>query len=384
MLQALIDNMPSNVGPCKLQILSTHPATDREEIPAGIDIIACTPLGLLLIIFPLALAFRFLTRIGVPSRWLIRTPALKALLEADVVLDVAGVSFMDGRGIPILIYNCLMTGTPLLLGGAVVKASQALGPFETPINRLAARLVLPRLAAICARGGRTAEHLAALDLNNVRLGADLAFRMHEEQTPIGSRVASKDLKVVVVPSEVVRRYCSRKRLDYEDLFARFIDTLTSLQGVHVELLPHAAVVGAPAGRMNDLPLCRAIHRKLGRKDRCLLVDESLPPANLRRRIAECDIAVTCRFHAMVSALATATPVVVIGWSHKYLEVLEMFELSDACLGYADLSLDRLLATFHATRQNAATIREDISTRLPAVRESADMNFEVIRQVLNPN
>ena len=41
--------------------------------------------------------------------------------------------------------------------------------------------------------------------------------------------------------------------------------------------------------------------------------------------------VTSRFHAMISALVERTPLLVVGWSHKYGEVLAQFGLVDAAM-----------------------------------------------------
>ena len=86
-----------------------------------------------------------------PSSALARTPGLRPLLDADVVVDVAGISFVDGRGLPIVGYNVLMTALPLLVGTPVVKASQAVGPFRLagqPLGRPGGAAEGPRVRAV--------------------------------------------------------------------------------------------------------------------------------------------------------------------------------------------------------------------------------------------
>ena len=51
------------------------------------------------------------------------------------------------------------------------------GPLPEPVVRLAARAVLPRMAAIVSRGAVTHGHLQTLGLDNVVAGADLAFTL---------------------------------------------------------------------------------------------------------------------------------------------------------------------------------------------------------------
>ena len=207
MLETVIARQPEVSGPCTFDILTTYPAADAPLVPAGADarVVGLQPLRLALVEFPVALLALVARTVRLPLGW-VRTRACRSILDSDVVVDVAGISFADGRGIPITVYNALMTGLPLLLGVPTVKAAQALGPFRNPVNRLLARLVLPRLAAVCARGARTREHLDSLGLRNVTDVADLAFSLDEAASLPPAVQASVDSLggpyVVVMPSSV--------------------------------------------------------------------------------------------------------------------------------------------------------------------------------------
>jgi polysaccharide pyruvyl transferase WcaK-like protein len=385
MLQALLDNLPELIGECRFQVLTTYPKEDLGEAPPGVEVVSCTPTGLAAVHFPLALAAAMGARLGVPREWFCRTRALKAILRADVVLDVAGISFVDGRGIATLGYNVLMTSTPLLLGRPVVKVAQAMGPFEGRLNRFLASRILPRLQAICARGRATETHLRTLDLHNVQTAADLAFSMQLSKDAIQRAERrlgnATGLRVAVIPSAVVQEYAKSKDIEFGAELARFIDVLCEERGFEVVLIPHAIRPDAKASRMNDLPLCRQIHSTLKSRNGCQLIEESLPAEDLRALIDLCDVVVTARFHAMVSALATTTPVVVVGWSHKYAEVLEPFGLMEQTMDYANLSAKELLQTFDLTLLNASRIRSIIAAALPAVQAESRENYRAIAAAL---
>ena len=385
MLQALLDNLPTLIGECRFEVLTTYPKEDLREAPPDVEVVSCTPVGLAVLHFPLALAAAMGGRLGLPRRWFCRTRALKAIHRADMVLDAAGISFVDGRDVATLGYNVLMTSTPLLLGKSVVKVAQALGPFENPLNRFFASRILPRLSAICARGEATEAHLRTLHLDNVHSTADLAFSMQLSEAAI-QRAARRlgpatGLRVAVVPSAVVLEYAQSKSVAFDSELVRFIDVLCEERGFEVILIPHAIRPDAKASRMNDLPLCRRIHAGLKSRARCRLVEESLSATDLRALIDLCDVVVTARFHAMVSALATTTPVLVVGWSHKYAEVLEPFGLKEQTMDYADISVDKLLQAFDETVRNAPQIRSAIETALPAVQSKSRKNYEVIAGAL---
>lgn len=386
MLQAVLERLPNRLGACDVSILTTYPAADaREELRGEGDLVAATPRQILFPLLPLALLARLLQILHLPRRWAALTPAMKAIIDSDIVLDLAGISFADGRSIPILGYNVLMSGIPILAGAKVVKCSQAMGPFRTPHNRLAARLVLPRLEGICARGPRTLEHLHDLGIRETVEAADLAFLM---DVPAAARDRAMRLLeplgtdfIALAPSAVVRGYCADQGIDYADLIVRFIDRLTEA-GHETVLFPHSYRDTDTESRMNDGPLCQEIHQRLSRPDATLLIQGSQPPSVLRAIIDESALLVTSRFHAMISGLATTTPVAVVGWSHKYQEVMGAFGLDEYVLRYDDLTVESLEAAALEALKERDSISQRIREALPAVKASAERNFDVIERVVD--
>ena len=379
MLYAVVQNLPEYLGQCSFDVLTTYPDADASEpTPGDIRLVSATPM-VTLVMFPLALLVWALAKLRLPTRWLMRVPAMRAIADADVVVDLAGISFSDGRGIPTLGYNVLMTSIPLLLGRPVVKASQALGPFRDRANRLAARAVLPHVTTICARGASTEANLAELGLANVVRAADLAFTMHDSpqaRQRMESRLKGLERPVAVLPSSVVHEYCERTGIDYPGVMASFIDRL-AVDGHHVLLAPHSARPGAGAGRMNDLPVCRTIYDRLATPQSCTFVDKNLAPDELRALIGASVITVTSRFHAMISALATATPVMVVGWSHKYQEVLDDVGVEGCAIDYPSLTVEELALRFADIERRRGAIIGSIERSLPAIREQSRVSYSAI-------
>ena len=370
MLRAAISGLREARPDCRITVLTTYPAQDTAipDLPDNTEIVGLSPTALASLAIPATLSSlqcRLSRRRG---RWLRRLPALRSILECDVVLDLAGISFVDGRGIPTLGYNTLMTSLPLLLGRPVVKGSQAVGPFEQHLTRIAARSVLRRVTTVCARGHLTADHLRGLGGVNVVEAADLAFLLDEvAESPLRTPV---EPTVAVVPSEVVRRFFERSGSDY----LAFMDELIlglDRRGYRVRVVPHALRPGQPASKMNDGELAQQI----ANRSQVELVEGDPSPAQLRAALAACDAVVTSRFHAMVSALATATPVMVIGWSHKYREVLAQFGLEAAALDYRNL--DAASALDHFDTIVGSGQRQVIEQRLPEVRSAAAASITAV-------
>jgi len=389
MVYGLVDGLTDADIAVDLSLLTTYKADD-EAVLAALDgrpfamdvpvrVIDASPASLLLA-FVLALPIRLLDRFSIPLGPLLAHPLIRAVRRSDVTVDLAGIAFADGRGIALLGYNVVMSLFPYLAGGTVVKASQALGPFDGRLTRMAARIVLPRMAVICARGASTRRHLDGLGLTNVVDAADIAFLMRHVELPDdvlsvfpppGTDAAPV---VAVLPSSVVDAYAASAGIDHVGTIATMIDELSE-RAVSIVVAPHSFRRSGERGRMNDGPIVEDVeHRVTGS---AVFINRDLDPRELRAIIERSDVAVTGRFHAMVSALEVGTPPVVIGWSHKYGEVLDQFDVGSQGIAVADLSAERLIAMVTDTLENSVTMAETISASHDEVGASARRNIEVI-------
>ncbi len=383
MLETVIACLPSTMGECSFDILTTYPEADAPKVPTGSNarVVGLQPLRLALVEIPIAFCALIARSLHLPLGW-VRARACRSILNSSVVVDVAGISFVDGRGIPITIYNSLMTGLSLLLGVPTVKAAQALGPFKTQPNRLLAKMVLPRLAAVCARGARTREHLDSLNLSNVTNVADLAFSLEEAGSLPPSVVTSLEglgnKFVVVMPSSVVRGLFESTGGDYVAAVAELVRGIRARTGLGVVIAPHSYRVGHPEGRMNDGPVCQQVASRLTDDAMVVGIDEDLSAGELRHLIAQGEVLVTSRFHAMISGLSTCTPTVVVGWSHKYREVLDDFGLVDYGMDSSTLSnTEEIVGKVMQCITNGSMITAQITAALPAVKERSGLNFSII-------
>ncbi|MCL3862708.1 polysaccharide pyruvyl transferase family protein [Actinotalea sp. K2] len=387
MLESGVQQLSARDTRSRFVLLSMYPRSDAEQNPyPAMRVLDASPLRLGVLINGSALLHRLLP----PLRRTIEraVPEVGALATADVLLDQGGITFVDGRG-KFLIYNVASILPALFVGTPVVKCAQAMGPFRTPLNRLAAKALLPRMAAIVSRGAVTHEHLMGLGLANVTAGADLAFTLEVTEHDAAIARAAVDMTffddddgdvVGVSPSAVLRKSAEANGGDYVAEVQRMIDHLTGTLGKKVLLVAHSARAHTDKTHNNDLPLCREVFAGLGHTDRVLFPDAELSSQALRYLIGRCDVFVASRFHAMVSSLAMGVPTLVIGWSHKYREVLDMFGLASWAVGHDAYSdevfaerIGRLLAEQHA-------VREQLVGALPEVKQRALEQIDIIERV----
>ena len=385
MVESVMARLPNEMGDCHFDILTTYPDADASRIPAGADaaVVGLQPLRLALVEFPIACLALVARTLRIPLFW-VRSRGCRSMLDSSVVVDVAGISFADGRGFAIVVYNALMTGVPLLLGVPTVKAAQALGPFQSIPNKWLAPLVLRRVKTVCARGARTREHLDSLGGVNAVDVADLAFSLDEAAglpSAVSIALSSIDSSfIVVMPSAVVKGIFESAGGNYVSAMASLVTEIRSKTGRSVVIAPHSYRAGLPEGRMNDGPVCREVAEACAGDSQVLGLDSDLTAGELRHLVALGSVLVTSRFHAMISGLATSTPTVVVGWSHKYKEVLDDFGLSSLGLDSSALNnppeIADVVARVLSTRDE---LSQQITAALPAVKVRSLRNFSAIAE-----
>ena len=385
MVESVMARLPNEMGDCHFDILTTYPDADASRIPADADaaVVGLQPLRLALVEFPTACLALVARTLRIPLFW-VRSRGCRSMLDSSIVVDVAGISFADGRGFAIVVYNALMTGVPLLLGVPTVKAAQALGPFQSIPNKWLAPLVLRRVKTVCARGARTREHLDSLGGVNAVDVADLAFSLDEAAglpSAVSTALGSIDSNfIVVMPSAVVKGIFESTGGNYVSAMVSLVTEIRSKTGRSVVIAPHSYRAGLPEGRMNDGPVCREVAEACAGNSQVLGLDSDLTAGELRRLVALGSVLVTSRFHAMISGLATSTPTVVVGWSHKYKEVLDDFGLSSLGLDSSALNnppeIADVVARVLSTRDE---LSQQITAALPAVKVRSLRNFSAIAE-----
>lgn len=374
-----------------IRLMSVYPRADKEQVPFDfVKIVSTKPEQLVFIAFPLSVLYRIIYPI-VPIRNIIKkNKIIKAYLNTDVVVDEAGISFVDERGFVMNTYAFICVAVPLLLKVPVVKYSQAMGTFNNPYNRFLAKWILPKLSLICARGEKTLENLYSIGIkDNVCLCADGAFTMKDDPN-IDSSVQQRmrldafytegDIVGISI-SSVVWKKCRKKKIDYISIMSDFIEYLNN-RGYKVLIIANAARLGSEKARNNDLMAGDAIYEKVTDKAMVRWYHEEMGPEEIRTYIGKCRFLVASRFHAMIGALQKKVPVFLIGWSHKYQEVLDMFELGSYSTDFSNLNLQEIIEGFEKVEENENKILNAIDVNYDKVMRSSYLNIQLISDVIN--
>jgi coenzyme F420-reducing hydrogenase beta subunit/polysaccharide pyruvyl transferase WcaK-like protein len=392
MLETSIGRIRDRFPDARFTVFSYYPEKDSALIrDAAVSVRSSTPVYLVLVLFPLSLlAAPFARVLGRVPRFFSRS--VRELGESAALVDLAGVSFIDGRE-KFLPFNMLTILPAMLLGTPVFKLAQAMGPFKKPVNRFAAR-ILRRCAMVVARGDVTLSHMETISFPADRLLAapDIAF-LFEARDALSSEGAAEaeelasraralreagSAVVGLCPSAVLAGKAKEEGWDYLGFLATLASGLIK-DGHSVLLFPNATRAGSAKLRNNDLPVIAEIAERLAGQEAAnvLAVRGDMNAAELRVVLAECSVAAVSRFHAMVGALSIGVPVAVVGWSHKYLEVMKQFGLDEFVFDYSAHDPEALRAVVGRLIAERDARAADIVTRLPSVQADSRGQFDAM-------
>jgi colanic acid/amylovoran biosynthesis protein len=349
-----------------------------------------------------AFAHRILRLIGLRLPDAMLPSQVRALRGCRASFDVSGISFHDGR-LAVVAYNLLCVWPALLLQVPVIRLSQAMGPFQHPLNRWPARWVTRRSLHTFARGRLTAEFMRGLGVpsGSWSVAPDVAFaylpefslttenaeRVAELRSSLMELRATSTAIVALVPSSLVNQKMNSEGGDYVGLLRTLVRALQQ-RGLHVLVMPNATRASSDAPRNNDLTVIRELRDRIMADSDGIntadvsYVDFDLNTASIRSLAEQCTLLITSRFHAMVAALALGVPPLVMGWSHKYEEVLEMFGCEADAVDFSEAEeklpgmVERLLSDHEETR-------ERILKALPEVTTSAVAQFDQLNRLGQP-
>ncbi|NPV57324.1 MAG: hypothetical protein HPY76_11730 [Anaerolineae bacterium] len=384
----------------KFVVFSYLPKKDRTLITdKSIQVVSAKPASLVLRIFPFTVLLWFFNLFGIRLPDSLLTNVTRALRRCDLLLDISGVSFVDGREI-FIAFNILTILPAMMLKIPVVKLAQALGPFKNPFNRAAARVYLPRCQHIFSRGDHTSQNLDSIGIKNYSRTADIAFLYqpefslsveNEEQTST-LLVELEQVKktggrlIAISPSSLVYEKSSKKGDDYPGRLLNLARELSTPE-THFLFLANSTREGSNKTRNNDLLVVeRLMHRaliSLSPDDfgKTHWANWDINTAGLRQMIARCDLLVTSRFHGMVSALSLGVPTLVIGWSHKYAETMADFEMERFASDFGDQKVS-LVDLAQELLGNDQLIRKQLHEKLSHVQELSQTQFDYLETLIH--
>lgn len=298
------------------------------------------------------------------------SPALKAMIAADAVVDVSGGdSFTDLYGparfdqITLPKLMALDAGLPLIL------LPQTFGPFQFKRSRRIARHILKGCKLAFARDMASLEYLRELlgsdfDDNRHRLGVDLAFGLPSKAPNTRLRAGTVGINVSGLlwnRSDEARSQFGLS-CDYRAVLKQLATSILEDADARVHLVPHVTPGG---GSESDLIACRALKDELSAEvqNRISIEEIANTPSKLKGVIEQTTWFTGARMHATIAALSTATPVSNMAYSCKAAGVFDCCgvgaHVHDLRECSTEQAVERLVADYECRHRQGALLRSQL-------------------------
>lgn len=238
-----------------------------------------------------------------------RTKRLLNLKALDGVLDASGFALGDAWGVDTAQWVQRKYRQWAKAGLPIVALPQAYGPFDDDDLADMCRGALNSCTLVFPRDTVSAAHLSSLNLAH-------EIRQPVPDITIGETLSDKakvrENRLVIVPNW---------NLAARGNSGAYFDSLT--ESVKWGFSQGMEVVGVLHEGQKDMALLRKL-----RVDTGIRIIGDLTGWETKEYIAGSALAVSGRYHAVIAALTTGTPVLTHSWSHKYLEVLKQFGVEE--------------------------------------------------------
>jgi len=264
---------------------------------------------------------------------------LDAIKESDLIISMFGISyigdgvhkFTDGLNDYSSIYYAKKYGIPY------TRFTQSYGPFDDKMIRYFAKKEFDYLPFVYARGKHSASYCREItkDKSKVYDIPDLAVLLKKADDSWtnkyleGMGLNKKDY-IVVSPSSVI--YSMPKRVTgsigekHVESISLIVKTLIE-QGNKILLLPH---MYSDKKWACDREICYKVFEKLSNTEKhtTRIVEEDIDTLQAKSLISFSKLSIVSRYHALVAAVSTSTPVITIGWNIKYYDLMEYYDIEE--------------------------------------------------------
>jgi coenzyme F420-reducing hydrogenase beta subunit len=392
MVKSILDNFKEYSDNFNITILSYYP--DKQENKYNyynnLNTIYLNPYKVATHLLPLSFLYYIFHPIKPIKNILLKYKPLKEIENSDISVDLGGITFSDKRRI-ILLFNISCLLVPFFMKKRSIKYAQAMGPFNNITNKLAAKILLPHVDLIIARGKITKNYLDNLGLKNTVCLTEGALSLKASDKLVSNKI--KDLVkqitikkkkkytiIGIAPSSVVYQYCKKNNKDYIKIISDFINKkLLEKEDYIIVLFPYSARQTSNKLKNNDLPIVKSINKKIIKHPNYIPILNEYSVEDLNYLISKFDLLITSRFHGMISALASKVIPLIIGWSHKYFEILNEFEISSLNIPFKDLTLTHLEKRFIETLSNKKTLEKNIEKNHSRMAELSKKNCYYINE-----
>ena len=336
-------------------------------------------------------AMRAAAKLGLVGRFL--NPGVKAISEADVVLDVSGGdSFTDMYPDDRINYMCGSKELVISSGRPLVLLPQTYGPFDKSMDR--ARKIVRAAYSCYARDERSYETLKSMlgeefDPDRHKCGVDMAFGLVSRDP--GSKLDSSLRSWIEEPDGVTIGFNASGligntpgldrskygfRSDYRSTLEQALRALLGETDARVILVPH---VMAKSGSESDWVLSDWLMKQLEEEfpGRVAISPSELDQCEVKWLISRVNWFCGTRMHSTIASLSSGVPTATISYSDKAVGVFETCGQGNEVFDPRVLDSTEIVEGVIDSFRRRKEIRIDLGSRIVGVKEQAALQMDEI-------
>ena len=289
----------------------------------------------------------------------------KRLKENDAVLEIHGISFSSNYGFNDAFTSFLKIHITKNLKKKYIGMPQSYGPNENKIQRWLAKKSFEIMDVILPRGNHSFRFIKKLShQNNYHFMPDLAFGFlnptKEKIYEISDRygVDHKSKYIAILPNVLFIKWKIEKVIEgYKSIVNYY-----RKKGFKFIFLAHEY---DDAG-IDD----RFFIKKLTIASGDIFPQNELSALEIKALLSNCEFSICSRFHGMVSSLKMNVLPFVIGWSDKYLEIMELFGLEGNVANYKQFEIEQMIEIIESSyhRNDFAKVNNELLSKLYFLRK----------------
>jgi len=311
---------------------------------------------------------------------------------SDIVIDISGFRSSDQLGVKASLRRLFEFYLAKASGNKFVFMPQTWGPFENRWVRFFTRLVLRKADLVYAREKMSFDYLVeagCIDTHQLHYCSDIAFGFKGSSAEAGRQVLARagltDPNagfISLTPNIRVYERCEGKGLDniYLSCLKSVVDYFLNETPYQIVLIPHEASRRGD----NDAELCQMLIEGMGKNERVFMLGREESAAEIKSVIGLSEFLVASRYHSLIAGLSLRIPTAVIGWAHKYDEVMREVGLEKCVVDPVRREGEAVLDVIIDGWKQREAIREMLKVRVSTLEARSqialDRMIDVVRTV----
>ncbi len=296
----------------------------------------------------------------------------------SAVVDISGFATGDQWGTGAALRRWQAGVEMKQAGNKVVYMPQSWGPFSDSLLAEYTRRLCNDADLVFAREQSSYDslmNLKGIHDENICLAPDIAFQFRPASLEraveiLDQKGLQRDAAPTVCVTPNIRIY---ERVEgrgienaYVAILQRIVGWFQNTLDAQIVLIPHETWRDRP----DDSLLCNLIAERAPHPQRVCEFSGQEKAAEIKAVISQSDFLVASRYHSLVAAFSTATPVAVIGWSHKYDYLMAAAKLENWCADLTRRTSEDIVAMTQDAWERRAEIASSFKEALPELEQKS--------------